>query len=294
MTHMTMRLGNPATPSTSRFLGWCLVAVLALLAVPSAASAAVFPYIDVNSNGRWDRGVDSGDITQQLVEQGGVTTPHSIVIPGDRNELVAKHRQGLTLIAGRNILVNRSVRASTMGANIVMVSQQGSITIGAGVSLKAPSTLSFDAAGDVVFGADSMIASRPLWGERSVVTVQAGGDVLVMHGAVVMANHEVQMVALRGAFTAERGAGVVANKGDVELYGAQRVSVVDGTLKGRLTTLTTDGEALELRGSQVHAVSGGNVGVYILASAATVNLKGTVFYGLDTNDIVVDAANVVK
>jgi hypothetical protein len=166
--------------------------------------------------------------------------------------------------------------------------------VGGSVVLRAPSQLSFSAAQDVVFGPYSLIPSRPIWGERSVVTVQAGGDVLVMRGAVILAKHEVQVVATQGTFAAERGSGLVAASGKLQVYGGQSVSVHEGILKAQVTTVITDGDLLELRDGQVHAVPGADVGLYLIASTGTIDMTGTALYGFDADDIVIDATYVVR
>jgi hypothetical protein len=288
---MTMP-SNLALCSTHRRLTWCLVVVLLALATPAVAWAA-FPFVDVNNNGRYDHGVDSGDITPQLTEQGGVTTPHSIVIPEGSNELVLKHRRGLLLVAGQNVTINRPMRASIIGSHMVVLAQQGSITVGGSVFLIAPGTVSFSAGQDVVFGPHSTITSRPMWGERSIVNVQAGGDVLVMPGTVLLANHEVQIVA-RDAFTAERGSSLAATRGNMKIYGGRSFSTDEVVLRARLTSIYSEGPLVELRNSRVLAVSGGSVGLYIIARPATVVMTGTMLYGLDASKVIIEAAQVVR
>jgi hypothetical protein len=288
---MTMP-SNLAFCNTHRRLTWCLVVVLLALATPAVAWAA-FPFVDVNNNGRYDHGVDSGDITPQLIAQGGVTTPHSIVFPAGPTELVFTHRRGLLLVAGQNVTINRSIRTSTIGSHMVVLAQQGSITVGGSVALRAPGTVSFSAGQDVVFGPYSTITSRPMWGERSIVNVQAGGDVLVMQGTVLLANQDVQIVA-KDAFTAERGSGVVSARGNMKIYGGQGFSGQECILKARLTSIYSEGPLVELRNSQVHAVPGSSVGLYIIARPATVVMTGTMLYGLNGNNVTIEAAQVVR
>jgi hypothetical protein len=266
--------------------GLCvLVAALAVLASPTLSFAVAFPFVDVNNNGVYDPGVDSGDITAQIQDDGVFYTSQSLVIPVGSRALVTKNPDGFVLIADKNITVNAPL--TTANSRIMLISNNGSITVGDGVKVSAAQLVKLDAQHDIVVGSKATLQSAS--GLGMVMLYSEDGNILFKEYSTLYAPYSARVVSDGGLVTVRPGSALKTGpSGLVTVSAAGDVCVQRSQIQSPLITVLTKAHLLEFQNNQVQVPTSGGL-VHLVALGSTVDITGTTFKNLDASDLVIEA-----
>lgn len=259
---------------------WLIAACFGVFASSPFVSLAwaAFPCEDINNNGTCDPG--EKDITVELLSDGFFSTSESIVIPEDVKRL--KNVNGFTLMAGQNITVASKLIAYTEGASITLLAQDGTITIGNKVALKAGKGGSVDisAGQDVVFGHHASAKSS------MVMVYSEAGNVLLMEKTKLFAQDYVDIVGLGGGVYISPGSRLSSKEGSVSVLGAQNVVVNSSRVVTEDLTVYA-AHVIDFQNNLVRLASTDGSVVYLITEGSTVNMCGTVFKKLAPNNLII-------
>jgi len=264
-----------------RLIGAALTMVLLLF---SPVEAAVQVFIDNNSNGVFDAG--DVDATEQLKTTGVLVTTESIVVPA--GAYLRLTLDSASLRAGKQVRLDGQVSSTGM---VFVSTESGVIDVGPRALIVA-STLQLTAGGDLVVDRSRMRVYKELMleslngtvsisnsvltgGTRAEINGYSAGGGLVMTGSTLQATQGLVNIHLEGP----------AQITNSRLYG-QDVSV---TARGGWAEVLTSALRVGREGAIMVLVeaSEGSQNVQLGAQGATLNVRGTRFYGSPDNILLI-------
>lgn len=269
--------------------------VLGLTVVgPALASAGVaFPFVDMNSNGVYDPGVDSGDITADLLS-GDFATSESVVIPADVRGLTTKSLKGFKISAAKGIAVLANLSVSTDGG-ITLLADAGAVVIGDKKVLKAGFVL-VDARHEVTVGRGAIIEAKggPVAGSGYVTLSAVEGDLLLLGGARVNARDDIQLFSWEGTVTALPAVQITSNKGLVNIRADGDVVLSAVKVRGEYVNVYTFGNLVQMDNSVMRAPRNpGWISVVASGEDSTIDCSGTRWEGVSPANVLVSADTVI-
>lgn len=270
-------------------VGAAALGAVVAFAAPTAALAAVgFPFVDVNDNGVHDPGVDSGDITADLLA-GPFSTPDSVVIPADARPLITKKLGGFRIEAGKGIAVLANLVVQGDGG-ITLVAHGGDLVIGDKRALKG-GVMFLSAQGDVVLGKSVQLDAKggPVVGTGDVTLYSAEGDVVLRAGARVNARDDVEIIAATGGVAIGPNAQITAKSGILNIHADADVNIVGSKLKGQSINVFTFGSWLGMQNDVVRASEGGWVSIAAFGTDSTIDCSDTRWEGVSPDNLLMSA-----
>ena len=162
-----------------------VVTCVSLVVAPAtslAASTTPFPFADNNNNGVFDPGIDT-DITEELIN-GYFATNQSIVLPAKMKAVNTTSPFGVSLSAGKNIVINGAVNSGGYATGLTAMAD-GDITVGPGAKVGGRTFVYLVAGRDLVVGTKASVTAKHaregmLWlaADRNVVI----GDLVKLRG----------------------------------------------------------------------------------------------------------------
>jgi hypothetical protein len=254
-----------------------------------------FPYIDMNNNGKYDPGIDSGDATTLLstglfrtenIQHDQGTTP-GVVIPAGVNF----QPDTIDIGAEGNIIVRGNI-FSTGG--VALRSELGSITFGQGSQVSASGMIDVEAERDIVVGARARLVVPDEEGIAQITLRSWAGNVDIGPRASILAANQLYIGAEanglgsvkigRLATTASYLAQFVAGAG-ISARGAKVVS-------GLMQATAEDGD-LDLSSATLKSLGDTTAHVMLSAVGHTIDMQGMRCVNIPDRNLSMDAAAVL-
>lgn len=288
--HTVSRVALRARRGTLAQLALLVACASALVAAPTLALAAPAPFAfaDKNNNGVFDAGIDT-DITEDL-KNGFVATTESLVLPDTMKSLTTRNPLGLTLIAGKHITLGGDLSAAATGAGITVVAESGTITILRSARLRASEFVSLSAAADITVGEKVTIAASA---RGSVVSLTAGGHVVLRPDVRVRAGEAIDLTATTGHVTVVAAAHFIVPKGTVTISSGTNVVVNGSHIQAADLAAFAGGHVLDFQDNRVTAPRGRGWAM-LYAAGSTITVSGTTWTNIGADKLLFVAPEVIR
>jgi hypothetical protein len=174
------------------------VTCLGVVATPTPALAATapFPFADNNNNGVFDPGVDT-DITADVIN-GYFTTNQSIVLPAGMKAIKTTSPFGVSLSAGKNIVINGDVNSGAYATGLTAMAD-GDIKIGPGAKVIGRTFVYLVAGRDLLVGTKANITAKHA--KEGMLWLSAARNVVIGDSVKLRGHSKFDIASTNGTVT---------------------------------------------------------------------------------------------